>query len=84
MGVLLLLLLCVQELLRAAGAAGGVSGWEDLMLSLNTSWPLNLVVGRRQLLHYQVLFKQLLSLKHAEKQLGYVWQALRSTKRLGK
>jgi hypothetical protein len=54
------------------------------MLSLNTSWPLNLVVGKRQLLHYQVLFKQLLSLKHAEKQLGYVWQALRATKRLSK
>jgi hypothetical protein len=54
------------------------------MLALNTSWPINLVVGRRQLLHYQVLFKQLLSLKFAEKQLGYVWQELRATKRLGK
>jgi hypothetical protein len=83
--LLLLLLLCRQEPLRAGGgAAGGVSGWEDLMLFLNTSWPLNLVVCRRQLAHYQALFKQLLSLKHAEKQLGYVWQALRATKRLGK
>jgi hypothetical protein len=80
----LLVLLCLQGSLRSAGVSGGVSGWEDLMLALNTSWPLNLVVGKRQLLHYQALFKQLLSLKHAEKQLGYVWQALRATKRLTK
>lgn len=71
-----------ESSLRAAGGEGG--GWEDLMLGLHTSWPINLLVGRRQLRHYQVLFRQLLSLKLAEKQLGYVWQALRATKRLGK
>lgn len=54
------------------------------MLSLNLSWPINLVVGKRQLQHYQAIFRQLVSLKHTEKELGYAWQALRATKRMSK
>jgi hypothetical protein len=58
--------------------------WLDFVLSLHLAWPLNLVVSELQLMRYQAIFKQLLSLKYAERQLGRVWQALRATKRLHK
>ncbi|KAF6252370.1 Spc98 family-domain-containing protein [Scenedesmus sp. NREL 46B-D3] len=58
------------------------SSLELLLLTVNLSWPISLVVSKRQLLHYQVIFKQLLSLKWAERDLGQAWQSMRATKRL--
>ncbi|WIA09445.1 hypothetical protein OEZ85_008849 [Tetradesmus obliquus] len=76
----------------AAGGAAGIlpkaasdstqSSLELLLLTVNLSWPISLVVSKRQLLHYQVIFKQLLSLKWAERDLGLAWQSMRATKRL--
>eukprot|EP00775_Hariotina_reticulata_P011046 gene11046-11201_t len=77
----------VQEaalVLPSAGVSSSSSGWQMLLLTMKLAWPLSLVFSRRQLLHYQVLYKYLLSLKYAERQLNQVWQSLRATKRLSR
>jgi gamma-tubulin complex component 2 len=43
--------------------------WQQLLLTVEVGWPVSLVVGRRQLLQYQALFKLLFSLRHAERAL---------------
>jgi hypothetical protein len=74
-----------QQLVLPSTVCSSLSaGWQMLLLTVKLAWPLSLVVSRRQLLHYQVLYKYLLSLKYTERQLNQVWQSLRATKRLSR
>eukprot|EP00878_Enallax_costatus_P017723 GHUV01018620.1.p1 GENE.GHUV01018620.1~~GHUV01018620.1.p1 ORF type:complete len:416 (+),score=150.65 GHUV01018620.1:1476-2723(+) len=93
--ILQLVMAATHNMETAAGQADGPlfdrdkkssfsSCLEMLLLTVKLSWPLTLVVSKRQLLHYQVIFKHLLSLKWAERDLGQLWQVIRSTKRLDK
>ncbi len=56
--------------------------WQVLLLDFKVEWPLSLVVSRRQMLQYQVVFKHLFQLKFAERQLNTVWAALQPTRGL--
>ncbi|GBF91900.1 gamma-tubulin complex component [Raphidocelis subcapitata] len=58
--------------------------WQVLLLDLKVDWPVSLVVSRRQMLQYQVIFKHLFQLKFAERQLNTVWAALQPTRGLSR
>jgi gamma-tubulin complex component 2 len=59
-------------------------GWQLLLFTFTLEWPVSLVVSRRQLLQYQLLFKHLFVLKYVERQLTCVWADLQQARRLQK
>ncbi|KAK4052757.1 gamma tubulin complex Spc97/GCP2 subunit Alp4 [Microbotryomycetes sp. JL201] len=47
--------------------------WEALTLDYTVKFPLSLVISRKTILRYQLLFRHLLQLKHAERVLAETW-----------
>ncbi|KAK4057423.1 gamma tubulin complex Spc97/GCP2 subunit Alp4 [Microbotryomycetes sp. JL221] len=47
--------------------------WEALTLDYAVKFPLSLVISRKTILRYQLLFRHLLQLKHAERVLAETW-----------
>lgn len=45
------------------------------LISVQVPWPLSLVVSRRALTKYQLIFRHLFHFKHVERQLCMTWQA---------
>jgi hypothetical protein len=67
---------------RGGDRAVNLNGWQAFMFTFTVDWPVSLVVGRPQLLQYQLLFKHLFTLKYWERQLNGVWLQLQQTRRL--
>ncbi len=59
-------------------------GWQLFLLTFKVSWPHSLVVSKRQLTQYQLIFKHLFSLKFLERKLASVWALLQPTRRLSR
>jgi gamma-tubulin complex component 2 len=50
-----------------------LSGLEAFALDYKVKWPLSLVVNRRAMAKYQLLFRHLFNCKHVERQLSGTW-----------
>ncbi|KAF5745851.1 gamma-tubulin complex component 2 [Tripterygium wilfordii] len=51
-----------------------ITGLETFTLSYKVQWPLSIVISRRALTKYQLIFRFLFHCKHAERQLCGAWQ----------
>ncbi|KAJ0080147.1 hypothetical protein Patl1_23964 [Pistacia atlantica] len=51
-----------------------ITGLETFSLSYKVQWPLSIVISRKALTKYQLLFRLLFHCKHVERQLGGAWQ----------
>nr|CAB3267375.1 gamma-tubulin complex component 2 [Phallusia mammillata] len=58
-----------------------LSGLESFALDYTVHWPLSLVISRKALTKYQMLFRHLFYCKHVERQLRNVWIRFKSLKR---
>jgi gamma-tubulin complex component 2 len=69
----------IRELDRASGgkkddkSASALTGFDALSLDYTVQFPLSLVVSRKAILRYQLIFRHLLSLKHLEQLLTATW-----------
>ncbi len=59
---------------------GNLSGLDLFTLSYSVRWPLSLVVPKKVLVKYQLIFRHLFHCKHVERQLCKTWQNHQSTK----
>ena len=57
-----------------------LSGLEAFCLDYHVKWPLSLVISRKCLFKYQMLFRHLFYCKHVERQLGVSWSLYKQTK----
>ena len=80
-----------QAALAALGAvppAGGavperaLTGMETFTLDYRVAWPLSLVISRKALTKYQLVFRHLFHCRHVERQLGATWQLHQATRRI--
>lgn len=60
--------------------ASGLTGVEAFTLDYRVEWPVSLVVSRKSITKYQLLFRHLFHCKHVERQLCAVWQAHKQAK----
>lgn len=58
-----------------------LSGFEAFTLDLHVKWPLNLVLNRKAIVKYQMLFRQLFQCKYIERLLNQVWFHLQQLKK---
>ena len=58
-----------------------LSGLEAFSLDYNVGWPLSLVINRKALTKYQLLFRHLFYCKHIERQLCAAWLNRKADKR---
>ncbi len=69
-----------------AAAAGGaervLTGMETFTLDYRVAWPLSLVISRRSLTKYQLIFRHLFHCRHVERQLAATWQLHQGTRRI--
>jgi gamma-tubulin complex component 2 len=56
-----------------------LTGYEALILDYTVTFPLSLIISRKALTKYQLLFRHILNLKHAENQLCDAWVDQKST-----
>lgn len=65
-----------KPVLNVSDQSGPVSitGIETFSLSYKIQWPLSLVISRKALTKYQLIFQLLLHCKHVERQLCVAWQ----------
>lgn len=61
---------------------GNIKGIEAFTLDYKVKWPLNLIISRKCLTKYQILFRHLFYCKYVEKQLCNTWLLHQSTKEL--
>lgn len=62
-------------------ASGSTTGLETFTLEYKVKWPLSLVVSRKALTKYQLIFRHIFHCKHVERQLCATWQKHQSTVR---
>jgi len=68
---------------RSAAASqtyGNLVGLDLFTLSYSVRWPLSLVISKKVLVKYQLIFRHLFHCKHVERQLCKTWQNHQSTK----
>lgn len=58
-----------------------LSALEAFCLDYNVKWPLSLVISRKCLFRYQVLFRHLFYCKHVERQLCATWSTYKGAKK---
>jgi len=58
-----------------------LSGLESFALDYSVHWPLSLVISRKSLTKYQMLFRHLFYCKHVERHLSAVWVKFKGLKR---
>ena len=61
---------------------GPLKGVATFMLDYRVRWPVSLVVSRRSLDKYQLVFRQLFFVRHVERALKAIWQVHQNTKEL--
>ena len=59
-----------------------LTGMETFTLDYRVQWPLSLVVSRKALTKYQLVFRHLFHCRHVERQLGATWQLHQATRRI--
>ena len=53
----------------------GLSGMEALSFDYVVKWPISLVISRKKIVHYQLLFRFLFYTKHIERIINNVWRS---------
>jgi gamma-tubulin complex component 2 len=71
-----------QSALVASKRNEFLKGHEAFELSYRVRWPLSLVLSKKTLTKYQLLFRHLFAIKHAERQLNRCWATHQSLKEL--
>lgn len=66
----------------APAAAGALKGLEAFTLAYRVRWPLSLVVSKKTLTKYQLIFRHLFFCKHVEMRLGETWANHQTLKEL--
>lgn len=56
------------------GATGSITGVDTFVLDYKVRWPVSLVLSRRALTKYQLIFRHLFHCKHVRRQLCAAWQ----------
>ncbi|KAI1285362.1 Gamma-tubulin complex component 2 [Halotydeus destructor] len=56
------------------GEERSLKGFESIALNYKVEWPLTLILSRRNIACYQMLFRHLFCCKYVERQLGAVWK----------
>eukprot|EP00899_Mesostigma_viride_P008784 jgi/Mesvir1/17907/Mv12973-RA.1 len=64
-------------------AARRMTGLETFTLDYNAKWPVSLVLSRKALAKYQLIFRYLLHCKHVERQLSDTWHLHQRMRCLG-
>ncbi|XP_022887329.1 gamma-tubulin complex component 2 [Olea europaea var. sylvestris] len=59
-----------------------ITGLETFSLSYKVRWPLSLVISRKSLTKYQLIFRSLFHCKHVNRQLCAAWQLHQGLRRL--
>eukprot|EP00210_Caulerpa_lentillifera_P000713 g690.t1 len=67
---------------RASNLAEELTGWDIFMINYTVEWPMMLIVPPNLMQMYQLLFKQLFSLKRTEFELSKTWKILQKTRKL--
>lgn len=67
---------------KAAPGRRVLTGLEAFTLTYQVKWPLSLIISKKTLTKYQLLFRHLFYCKHVERQLSYAFLALQTTKEL--
>ncbi|CAM9945335.1 unnamed protein product [Choristocarpus tenellus] len=49
-------------------------GVEGIMMTYKVRWPLSLVLSKKNLTKYQLLFRHIFFAKHIERRLSMLWQ----------
>ncbi|MCO5570182.1 hypothetical protein L7F22_023900 [Adiantum nelumboides] len=62
--------------------SGIITGLETFTLNYKVQWPLSLVISRKALMKYQLIFRLLFHFKHVERQLCGTWQVHQATRGL--
>jgi gamma-tubulin complex component 2 len=55
------------------GSSSGLRGIDSIMVTYRVSWPLSLVISKRAITKYQLLFRHLFFAKHVERMLLHTW-----------
>ena len=58
----------------------GLSGVEAFSLDYQVKWPLSLVISRKSLFKYQMLFRHLFFCRHVERELCATWTRCKGAK----
>lgn len=61
---------------------GNIKGIEGFTLDYKIKWPLNLIISKKSMIKYQILFRHLFYCKYIERQLSLTWLLHQSTKEL--
>ncbi|XP_042059832.1 gamma-tubulin complex component 2-like isoform X1 [Salvia splendens] len=61
-----------------------ITGLETFSLSFKVQWPLSLVISKKALTKYQLIFRCLFHCKYVNRQLGAAWQLHQGLRRLDK
>jgi gamma-tubulin complex component 2 len=64
----------LQTPVAQAESEKGSTGYTSLQLDFKVPFPISLVISRKTIWRYQILFRYLLSLRHLEQQLVASWQ----------
>ncbi|KAH7420640.1 hypothetical protein KP509_13G015300 [Ceratopteris richardii] len=70
------------ELSSGQTTSGIITGLETFTLDYKVQWPLTLVISRKALMKYQLIFRLLFHCKHVERQLCGTWQVHQATRGL--
>ena len=57
-----------------------LTGFETFALDYNAPWPVSLVLSRRAITKYQLLFRHVFHCKHVERRLCEAWQTHQATR----
>lgn len=68
-------------ILRPDPSEVSLSGLEAFSLDYSVKWPLSLVISRKCLFKYQMLFRHLFHCKHVERQLCATWSSHKGSKK---
>lgn len=63
-------------------AQSSLSGLEAFSLDYSVKWPLSLVISRKALVKYQMLFRHFFHCKHVERQLCASWSKLQAARKI--
>lgn len=69
-----------SPILRPDPSRSGLSGLEAFSFDYRVGWPLSLVISRKCLFKYQMLFRHLFACKHVERRLCYMWKQHKQAK----
>ena len=67
---------------RASYLAEEITGWDIFMILYRIEWPMMLIIPTKLLQMYQLVFKQLFTLKRTEFELSKAWKALQCTRNI--